>query len=76
MLMSEDMGRMAKFRKLRDGFKGGRAAVWQEVKGVALTRDFKHTIVERVQRDPEFAKALVIARIPTDFRVRVAGKTG
>lgn len=26
---------------------------------MALTRDFKHTVVERVQRDPEFAKALL-----------------
>ena len=26
---------------------------------MALTRDFKHTIVERVRRDPAFAKALL-----------------
>lgn len=26
---------------------------------MALTRDFKRTIVERVQRDPEFARALL-----------------
>lgn len=26
---------------------------------MALTRDFKQTIVERVQRDPKFAKALL-----------------
>jgi DNA-binding phage protein len=26
---------------------------------MALTRDFKHTIVERVDRDPTFAKALL-----------------
>lgn len=26
---------------------------------MALTRDFKQTIVERVERDPEFAKALL-----------------
>jgi DNA-binding phage protein len=26
---------------------------------MALTRDFKQTIVERVRRDPEFAKALL-----------------
>ena len=26
---------------------------------MALTRDFKKTIVERVERDPEFAKALL-----------------
>ncbi|WP_035059353.1 helix-turn-helix domain-containing transcriptional regulator [Andreprevotia chitinilytica] len=26
---------------------------------MALTRDFKHTIVERVERDPAFAKALL-----------------
>ncbi|MFI4987890.1 MAG: transcriptional regulator, partial [Alphaproteobacteria bacterium] len=26
---------------------------------MALTRDFKQTVVERVQRDPEFAKALL-----------------
>ncbi len=25
---------------------------------MALTRDFKHTVVERVRRDPAFAKAL------------------
>ncbi len=26
---------------------------------MALTRDFKKTVAERVQRDPEFAKALL-----------------
>ena len=26
---------------------------------MALTRDFKHTVVERVQKDPAFAKALL-----------------
>jgi DNA-binding phage protein len=26
---------------------------------MALTRDFKQTVVERVERDPEFAKALL-----------------
>lgn len=26
---------------------------------MALTRDFKHTVVERVERDPAFAKALL-----------------
>jgi DNA-binding phage protein len=26
---------------------------------MALTRDFKHTIVERVEREPEFAKSLL-----------------
>src|SRR5688572_13732813 len=26
---------------------------------MALTRDFKRTVVERVQRDPEFARALL-----------------
>ena len=26
---------------------------------MALTRNFKHTVVERVERDPEFAKALL-----------------
>jgi hypothetical protein len=26
---------------------------------VALTRNFKETVVERVERDPEFAKALL-----------------
>ena len=26
---------------------------------MALTRDFKHTIVDRVRRDPAFAKALL-----------------
>ena len=37
------------------GTQGGR----QEVKSMALTRDFKQTIVERVRRDPDFAKALL-----------------
>jgi DNA-binding phage protein len=36
---------------------------WQrpekEVKSMALTRDFKHTVVERVERDPAFAQALL-----------------
>jgi DNA-binding phage protein len=31
----------------------------QEVSMMGLTRDFKETIVERVQRDPDFAKALL-----------------
>jgi len=31
----------------------------QEVNDMALTRNFKQTIVERVQRDPDFAKALL-----------------
>ena len=26
---------------------------------MALTRDFKHTVIERVERDPAFAKALL-----------------
>lgn len=26
---------------------------------MALTRNFKHTVVERVERDPAFAKALL-----------------
>lgn len=26
---------------------------------MALTRDFKHTVVERVKRDPKFARALL-----------------
>jgi DNA-binding phage protein len=33
--------------------------VTQVVNAMALTRDFKQTIVERVQRDPELAKALL-----------------
>jgi DNA-binding phage protein len=37
---------------------GGEAAR-QEVNEMALTRDFKETIVERVRRDPAFAKALL-----------------
>jgi DNA-binding phage protein len=31
----------------------------QEVNRMGLTRDFKETIVERVKRDPDFAKALL-----------------
>lgn len=29
------------------------------VPAIPLTRDFKQTIIERVQRDPEFAKAFL-----------------
>jgi DNA-binding phage protein len=29
------------------------------VNGVALTQDFKQTVVDRVRREPEFAKALL-----------------
>lgn len=36
-----------------------RQAEDQEVTEMALTRDFKRTIVERVQRDPEFARSLL-----------------
>src|SRR5207248_8909975 len=38
---------------------GGCEAETQEVNDMALTRDFKRTIVERVRRDPDFAKALL-----------------
>lgn len=31
----------------------------QKLSNMALTRDFKHSVVERVQRDPAFAKALL-----------------
>lgn len=36
-----------------------RAAEGQGVNEMALTRDFKRTMVERVKRDPAFAKALL-----------------
>jgi DNA-binding phage protein len=29
------------------------------VSGISLTRDFKQTVVDRVRRDPDFAKALL-----------------
>jgi len=38
---------------------GSRKAARQGVNAMALTRDFRETIVERVGRDPEFAKALL-----------------
>jgi DNA-binding phage protein len=31
----------------------------QEVNGMALTRDFRQTVVERLKRDPAFARALL-----------------
>jgi hypothetical protein len=34
-------------------------AASKEVNEMTLTRDFKETIVERVRRDPQFAKALL-----------------
>jgi DNA-binding phage protein len=36
-----------------------REAKGQEVTEMALTRDFKQTVVERAQRDPAFARALL-----------------
>jgi DNA-binding phage protein len=38
---------------------GSGKAARNEVTGMALTRDFKHTVVERVRRDPDFARALL-----------------
>src|SRR5919109_1195743 len=51
----------------RDGAMGGiqgaegsrREGNGQEVTEMALTRDFKQTVAERVQRDPAFARALL-----------------
>jgi DNA-binding phage protein len=39
--------------------KGGRKGEGTQVTNMVLTRDFKQTIVERVRRDPAFAKALL-----------------
>ena len=41
------------------GAKSRCEAKTQEVNTMALTRDFKQTVVERVRRDPAFAKALL-----------------
>jgi putative addiction module killer protein len=41
------------------GPKSRRQIQKQEVNDMALTRDFKQTVAERVQRDPAFAKALL-----------------
>ena len=38
---------------------GSDGAAAQKVSEMALTREFKRTVVERVQRDPAFAKALL-----------------
>jgi len=38
---------------------GAHASEPQEVSDVALTRDFKPTVADRVRRDPAFAKALL-----------------
>jgi DNA-binding phage protein len=47
-------------RRRCGGTEGGSGkAASQEVNGVALTQDFKQTVVDRVRRDPEFAKALL-----------------
>lgn len=45
---------MLRARKLRSGTGGG-----IKIGGMALTRSFKETVVERVERDPAFAKALL-----------------
>jgi DNA-binding phage protein len=44
---------------IQDAEGGSGKAASQEVNGVALTQDFKQTVVDRVRRDPEFAKALL-----------------
>src|SRR5260221_2665152 len=41
------------------GTKIRRKATKQELTGMALTRDFKQTVVERVRRDPAFARAML-----------------
>lgn len=38
---------------------GNGEAAGQGVSGMALTREFKQTVVDRVRRDPAFAKALL-----------------
>ena len=42
----------------RSGYRRSMRQTKKEV-DMALTRDFKKTVAERVQRDPEFAKALL-----------------
>ena len=44
---------------IQDAEGGFSEAARQEVNGMTLTRDFKETVVERVRRDPELAKALL-----------------
>jgi DNA-binding phage protein len=44
---------------IQDAEGGSGKAASQEVNSVALTQDFKQTVVDRVRRDPEFAKALL-----------------
>jgi len=44
---------------IQDAKGGSGKAARQEVNAMALTRDFKETVVERVRRDPAFAKALL-----------------
>jgi len=42
------------------GAQGDRGTTeWQEVRSMALTRDFKKTVAERLKRDPAFARALL-----------------
>jgi len=44
---------------IQDAEGVGQEAEGQGINDMPLTRDFKQTIVERVQRDPAFAKALL-----------------
>ena len=59
-----DIGRARDFARGVQGPKtcsvsGRKSRQTQEVIGMALTRDFKKTVVARVERDPAFAKALL-----------------
>jgi putative addiction module killer protein len=42
-----------------DGIQGAQGCAAERQEVMALTRDFKETIVERLRREPEFAKALL-----------------
>jgi DNA-binding phage protein len=45
--------------RVQDAEGGSAETAGQEVNGMVLTREFKRTVVERVRRDPAFAKALL-----------------
>ena len=45
--------------RVQDAEGGSEETAGQEANGMVLTREFKRTVIERVRRDPAFAKALL-----------------
>ena len=58
---AEDDARIAMTKGAESGDQcGDRGQAAQQVGAIGLTRDFKETVIARVERDPAFAKELLV----------------